>query len=180
MPRLSPSALLIFALLAGCAELDREITLPKLSPAPIDRIQASSLPMSRDVWRVSVKSDGQIEKEIVERAALYRAAELTLQRGFERFIVQSTAVGSQQRQITQTLTQTTEFVGSASNVVVPGVGSLLGGGASAVISGIDRAFTAYGGEIIVRMFKADDPAAVNALDADEILNTYVNELRRPK
>lgn len=75
--------------------------------------------------------------------------------------------------------QTSEFAGSAGNVVVPGVGSLLGGGASAVIGGIDRAFTAFGGEIIVRMFKGDDPNASNALDADEILNTYVNELRRP-
>lgn len=183
MPRLFAPALLALAL-AACNATERgtnlpELSLPKLKPPPIERISASNFPMSRDVWRLSVKSDGQYDKDIVERAALYRAAELTIQRGFERFIVQSTAVGTQARPLTQTLQQTTEFAGTASNVVVPGVGSLLGGGASAVIGGVDRAFSIYGGEIVIRMFKADDPAAGNALDADEILNTYVNELKRP-
>ena len=174
-----PTLVVVVLALAGCSATERSFTVPKLGPVPIERISASSFPMSKDIWRLSVKSDGQFEKEIVERTALYRAAELTVQRGFERFIVTSTAVGTQARPLTQTLQQTSEFAGTAGNVVVPGIGSLLGGGASAVIGGVDRAFTSYGGEIVIKMFKAEDPSAANALDADDILNPYVNKLKKP-
>lgn len=171
--------------LAACSAVDARFEspklpeIPKLGPVPLERITASNFPMSKDVWRVSVKSDGQFDRDIVERAALYHAAELTVKRGYDRFVVQSASVGTQARPLTETLQQTSQLAGTASNVVVPGVGSLLGGGASAVIGGVDRAFSSYGGDIVVRMFKADDPAAVNALDATDILNTYVNELKKP-
>lgn len=184
MPRFL--AILCLALtLAACSAVDARFEppklpeIPKLGPVPLDQIKASNFPMSKDVWRVSVKSEGQFSKEIVERAALYRAAELTVSRGFDRFIVQQAGVALQSRPLTETLQQTSQLAGTASNVVVPGVGSLLGGGASAVIGGVDRAFSPYGGEVLIRMFKADDPAAANALDAAEILDAYVNELKRP-
>lgn len=148
-------------------------------PTPIDRIRFSTFPMAQDTWRVSVRSDGQVERETVERAALYRAAELTIERGFNRFIVQSATVGPAQRAITQTLTQTGEVAGVASNLAVPGVGGLVAGGTGAVVGGLDRVFTEYGGDILVKMYRADDPAASNALDAVEILNAHVNQLRRP-
>lgn len=86
----------LMLLLGACTVTERSLGLPE-GAAPLQRITTSHFPMSRDVWRISVKSNGQIEKETVERAALYRAAELTIERGYERFVVQSTAVGTQAR-----------------------------------------------------------------------------------
>lgn len=147
---------------------------------PLERIRFSTFPMAQDTWRVSVRSDGQVDREIVERAALYRAAELTISRGYHRFVVQQATVGPAQRAITQTLTQTGEVAGVASNLAVPGVGGLVAGGTGAVVGGLDRVFTEYGGDILVKMYRADDPAGVNALDAVEMLNANVNQLRRAR
>jgi hypothetical protein len=145
---------------------------------PLDQVRASFYPMSRDVWRVSVRSDGQVERDIVERAGLYHAADLTIKRGFERFIVQSTGLAPTPRGVTQTLRQGTEVAGAAANMAVPGVGGLVAGSAGTIVGSVDQAFTIYGGELVIRMFKADDPNAGNALDATEVLNENVNALRR--
>jgi hypothetical protein len=169
-----------FALLLLALMLSACTGTPFGATPPIERIRFSTFPMAQDVWRVSVRSDGQADREIVERAALYRAAELTIARGYQRFIVQAATVGPAQRTITQTLTQTGEVAGAASNLAVPGVGGLVAGGAGAVVGGLDRVFTEYGGDVLVRMYRAEDPAGANALDAVEILNANVNQLRRPQ
>jgi hypothetical protein len=147
-------------------------------PLPLEQIQSSTFPMSQDVWRVSVRSNGRVDRELVDRAALYRAAELTIARGYQRFVVQQATVGPAQRTLTQTLTQTGEVAGVATNLAVPGAGGLVAGGAGAVVGGLDRVFTEYGGDILIKMYREGDPAGANALDAVEILNSVVNQLRR--
>lgn len=148
------------------------------TPPPLERVQASTFPMSQTVWRVVVTGDGRVSKDVVERVALYRAAELTTKRGYDRFIVQSHAVSNQQRPITQTLQQTGETAGAATNIIVPGAGGLVSTGSGAIVGGLDRLFTSYGGEIVIHMYKKDDTAGADGLDALETLNTYVNELKR--
>lgn len=104
----------------------------------------SELQLSQDTYRISVAGNGYTSTRRAEEIALLRAAELTLEKGFERFIVGSGGV----RQ---------EYAGRT-DVQATRVGN------SVIVTGGDDIHKPSG-TIVIRFVAKADPAFPAAMDA---------------
>jgi hypothetical protein len=103
------------------------------------------LKVSDNTYRITVQGNGYTSTNRAEEIALLRASDLTIQDGFERFIVVGGAGVSQQD-------------AGSTPVVVNRIGNTL------VASGGDS-ITKPSGTITVRLVAKSDPQYVNAMDA---------------
>jgi hypothetical protein len=103
--------------------------------------------LSQDTYRISVSGNGFTSRSRAENIALLRAAELTIQDGYERFAVLGGRVSQ-------------EFSGTT-NITVNRIGN------TAIASGGDPIFKP-GGDLVIRMVAKGDPAFATALDAQLI------------
>lgn len=100
--------------------------------------------LSQDTYRIRVSGNGYTSTGRAENIALLRAAELTLQDGFERFVILSGGVQ--------------QGAAGSTPVVVNRIGDSL------IATGGDTVFKPGGG-LIIRMVGKADPAFAGALDA---------------
>lgn len=120
----------------------------------------SETPLSANVWQISVEGRGGLGAASVDKALLKRAAELTLEQGFDRFFLSSPENRDQIVHAGNTPITTT---GSA-NIV----GSSIYGNATTT-GGDPILVRIKSSTVLIAMLSADDPNAVNALDARLIL-----------
>jgi hypothetical protein len=104
--------------------------------------------LAPDTYRINVEANGYSTSSRAEELALLRAADLTIQRGFSRFVVTGGTGVSQQFAGTTPIT-----VNRVGNVV-----TAFGG----------DAITKPSGTIIIRMLGKNDPQFANGLDANLI------------
>jgi len=102
------------------------------------------LQLSADTFRISVSGNGYTSTTRAENIAMLRAADLTMQRGYERFVILSGNVSQQ-------------YAGST-DVTINRVGNTL------VASGGEE-IRKPGGSITVRLIAKSDPGFATALDA---------------
>lgn len=120
----------------------------------------SALPLSKNVWQIETSGRGLIGMSNVDEATLIKAAELTIQQGYDKFYVRNPQSRSDSQFIGMTPTR--------SNTSVNFIGN----------TGYARTRTTGGQPLIARsktktitviMFLADDLQAENGLDARLIL-----------
>jgi hypothetical protein len=104
----------------------------------------TDLQLSADTYRVTVQGNGYTSTARAENIGLLRAAELTIQNGYERFVMLSGGVAQENAGTT--------------DVTVNRIGNTL------VASGGDT-IRKPSGSIVFRMLKRGDPAYASALDA---------------
>ena len=138
---------------------------------PIDNSGGyTDTPLARDTWRVTAQGYNGTVPDKIERLALFRAANLTLEQGFDKFAV----IGGNGVQLNNQLIGY-DYPASFNDPFYSGFGgrrfySGFGYGAGIARPIIDR--TPYG-SIVVRMYDGSDRHthdAANALDARRIVD----------
>lgn len=101
--------------------------------------------LSDDTYRISVKGNGFTSKERAEEIVLLRASELTIQNGYDRFVIVGGAGVADERRGT-------------TDVQVNRIGnSLIATGGDPIIK--------PSGNLVIRMLRPKDPAFATGMDA---------------
>ena len=118
-----------------------------------------------DRYRVQFRGNDVTARDTVESYGLYRAAELTVERGYDYFVVADRDV---QRD--------TRYLGTTSGVGGFGYGGGFGGVGTTDLLPIDE----YGVVLDVKMFRGQRPDdEVQAYDAREVLRNLAGTIGRP-
>ena len=120
--------------------------------------EQSALRLAADTVRINVSTApiyGTLEPE---RRAMLLAAQETVKNGYDKFIILNGQSGFRSDYLG-------EIPGHASGSYGPYGGSFSATGPQAI------RMNRYQTEVIIKMFKADDPQARNAVDAREVLRT---------
>lgn len=109
-----------------------------------------------------------------QRRAMRMAAEETVKNGYDKFMIVDSANAYRPNVIGQTPAQ---YQSSSHATVAGGPGGISGYGASQATYTGPRtiAMPRFESDVIVKMFKAADPAGSNAIDAREILKADVRK-----
>ncbi|MCP4286250.1 MAG: hypothetical protein GY792_17685 [Gammaproteobacteria bacterium] len=124
----------------------------------------STIPLAQDTVQITARAAPACGGAGAEKVALKQSAVETINRGYDRFVVVNAAANSSVRVVGHTPVHSTT-TGSATIY-----GNTAFGTANTTTYG---GTPIYGGAhnqgLIVKMFKSDDPASANALDARTIL-----------
>ncbi len=147
--------------LAGSAFV---LTACTISPQILDsNTQFSATPLATDVYRVSIDGDAFTDGRKVQEMAIVRAAELTLEKGYQSFVVQQDTIQTRR-----------EFAGYS-----PGSSSHN----QSIVTSAEGVTTFYlpkipfyvnktGGSLVIKMFKDDEGSDHKALDATSVVKRY--------
>ena len=140
------------------------LTACTISPQILDsNTQFSATPLATDVYRVSIDGDAFTDGRKVQEMAIVRAAELTLEKGYQSFVVQQDTIQTRR-----------EFAGYS-----PGSSSHN----QSIVTSAEGVTTFYlpkipfyvnktGGSLVIKMFKDDEGSDHKALDATSVVKRY--------
>lgn len=125
---------------------------------------ANTTPLAQNMVQISARSAPVCGSAGAQKAMFRQAAVETINRGFDRFVILG-AQNSSQTVVAGTTPVTAHATGTA-NANIYGNSVYATGQSRTVVTGGQPIYaTNHGSEAVVKMFKADDPQAVNALDA---------------
>lgn len=125
----------------------------------------SEVQLDRNTFRVEFQGNGYTQRQTIETYLLYRCAELTVEAGFDYFIILGS--GTEARQ--ETYTTPGRFSGTAYGDIVTGT----------YRPGQTYHFTKYGAATIIKVFKGEKPADnPAAFDANELMRYLSSRIRK--
>ena len=120
------------------------------------RVSTSEMPLQNNIWQVDVEAGGRLFVGGADKAALKRAAELTIAQGYTHFVISNP----------NTQTSTT-YAGSTAGFSQTNV-NVIGNtayGSTTYTPGVPIFRPQKNVTVTVTMFHAGEPGAANALDA---------------